>query len=116
MGNARSTRYPVLRYYLSPLSALALLGVLAAPMVVSAQTPTPPERPEDPVAARTVNLPPEVMGLTSLSAPPASELRDVVERYAADRSALGRRWNVSYSAARRERFRAFSEKWQERSA
>ncbi len=41
----------------------------------------------------------------------ASELRDLVERYAADRSALLRRWDVPYSPARRERLRAFYDEW-----
>jgi uncharacterized protein (DUF885 family) len=45
--------------------------------------------------------------------PPAgSELRDVIVRYAADRAALGRRWDVPYSPARRDRFRVFHKEWQ----
>ena len=44
----------------------------------------------------------------------ASELRDLVARYSADRSALLRRWNVDYSPARRERMREFYESWQTR--
>lgn len=36
-----------------------------------------------------------------------SELRDLVSRYSADRSALQRRWDVEYSAARRDRMREF---------
>ncbi len=43
-----------------------------------------------------------------------SELRDLVARYSADRSALLRRWNVDYSPARRERMREFYESWQTR--
>ena len=43
-----------------------------------------------------------------------SELRDLVARYSADRSALQRRWSVAYSAARRERMREFYESWQTR--
>ena len=43
-----------------------------------------------------------------------SELRDLVARYSADRSALLRRWNVDYSPARRERMREFYEAWQTR--
>lgn len=44
----------------------------------------------------------------------ASELAGVVERYSADRAALGRRWGVSYSAERNDRFRGFFSGWQER--
>lgn len=40
-----------------------------------------------------------------------SVLRDLVERYSDDRAALGRRWTVPYSEARRERFRRFYEGW-----
>jgi len=43
-----------------------------------------------------------------------SELRDLVARYSADRSALQRRWSVAYSPARRERMREFYESWQGR--
>ena len=44
----------------------------------------------------------------------SSELRDLVSRYSSDRQALLRRWNVSYSEARRERMREFYESWQAR--
>ena len=44
----------------------------------------------------------------------ASELRDSVELYASDRSALLRRWTVDYSPARRERMRTFYTDWQQR--
>ena len=40
-----------------------------------------------------------------------SELRDTVRLYAADRAALLRRYDVEYSAARRDRMRAFYEDW-----
>ena len=42
----------------------------------------------------------------------ASELAGVVERYSMDRAALGRRWGVSYSAERNDRFRGFFSGWQ----
>ena len=35
-----------------------------------------------------------------------SELRDVVTRFTLDREALGRRWGLDYSEARRERLRS----------
>src|SRR5262245_42194969 len=44
----------------------------------------------------------------------ASELRDVVERYAADRAALFRRYDADYSPARRARLRAFYTGWRAR--
>ena len=44
----------------------------------------------------------------------SSELAGVVERYSADRAALGRRWEVSYSADRNDRFRGFFSEWQGR--
>lgn len=40
-----------------------------------------------------------------------SELRDTVELYAADRSALLRRYDVEYSPVRRERLREFTADW-----
>ena len=43
-----------------------------------------------------------------------SELRDSVELYSSDRSALLRRWAVDYSPARRERLRTFYADWQQR--
>ncbi len=50
--------------------------------------------------------------LPSLVAPPSSELRDVVERYLADRAALLRRYPLRVSAERRERLRGFYRAWQ----
>jgi uncharacterized protein (DUF885 family) len=43
-----------------------------------------------------------------------SELRDVVERFSADRSGLQRRWGLEYSPKRRDRFREFYKGWQSR--
>lgn len=45
-----------------------------------------------------------------------SELRDSVALFTTDRGALGRRWTVEYSPARRERFTAFFTDWQKRLA
>jgi uncharacterized protein (DUF885 family) len=45
-----------------------------------------------------------------------SELRDVVTRFTLDREALGRRWGLDYSEARRERLRDFHREWQARLA
>lgn len=44
----------------------------------------------------------------------AQSLRDTVERYTLDRDALGRRYAVPYSPARRDRLRAFYREWQGR--
>lgn len=44
----------------------------------------------------------------------ASELRDTIALFTTDRAALGRRWTVAYSPARRERFTAFFQDWQGR--
>ncbi|MCC7003782.1 MAG: DUF885 domain-containing protein [Gemmatimonadaceae bacterium] len=44
----------------------------------------------------------------------SSELRDSVALFTTDRGALGRRWTVEYSPARRERFTAFYTDWQKR--
>ncbi len=52
-----------------------------------------------------------VPDLKTLVSRPASELRDVLERYSVDRSALRRRHDVEHSPARRERFRAFYTEW-----
>lgn len=44
----------------------------------------------------------------------SSSMRDVVERYASDRSALLRRYDAAYSAERRDRLRDFYRSWRER--
>ena len=46
----------------------------------------------------------------------ASELRDTVALYTTDRAALGRRWTVEYSPARRDRFTRFHTEWRQRLA
>jgi uncharacterized protein (DUF885 family) len=43
-----------------------------------------------------------------------SEMRDIVLRFTADENALGRRWNVEYAPARRERFREYYRGWESR--
>lgn len=45
---------------------------------------------------------------------PASELREVVARYTADRGAMLRRYDVAYSEIRRERLREFYQAWRGR--
>jgi len=72
-----------------------LAPILAAPVPIAAQAPR-------------VGSVPEANALVGLA---TSSLRDFVERYTADRAALGRRWTVPYSEARRDRFRSFYEEW-----
>ena len=52
--------------------------------------------------------------LAPLVAAPTSELRDVVERYAADRAVLLRRYDAEYSPERQRRMREFYQAWQAR--
>ena len=52
--------------------------------------------------------------LAQLVAAPSSELRDVVERYAADRAALLRRYDAEYSPERQRRLREFYQAWEAR--
>ena len=53
-------------------------------------------------------LAPSPLSSQETSGENGSELRDVVSRYGADRSALLRRWSVEYSPVRRERLERFS--------
>ncbi len=55
-----------------------------------------------------------VPALDPLIARPSSELADAVNRYAADRSALFRRYDVQYSTSRAARAREFYSEWQAR--
>ncbi len=55
-----------------------------------------------------------IQDLDGLVAAQSSELAAVVERFTADRSALGRRWNVPYSSERNRRFRDFFVNWRQR--
>lgn len=52
-----------------------------------------------------------VPDLRAVMAMPRSELAPVIERWQADRGALGRRYSVSHSPVRRERFRRFHRAW-----
>jgi hypothetical protein len=78
--------------------ACLLVGSLLLPHVAAAQT------------APTDMVPP----IESMTAPPASELRDAVERYVEDRSALFRRYAVPFAPERRERLEEFYRGWQQR--
>jgi uncharacterized protein (DUF885 family) len=93
---------------------LTTTAAFGSTTMLAAQAPTRPAVPESPVISApspgTTHGPADLVSHLRL---PTSELGDVVGRYAADRSALGRRWNVPYSSARRGRFRAFHEEWRE---
>ena len=52
-----------------------------------------------------------VPSLTPLTMARPSELTDIVSRYAADRSALGRRYGVDYSPTRLKRMEEFTTQW-----
>ena len=70
-----------------------------------------------PATGRAQGAPDSVVpALGPLVTTPTSELRDVVQRYAVDRAALGRRYAVDYAPARRERFRTFTAGWRARLA
>lgn len=69
-----------------------------------------------PVAKPTNNSPalyvPELPRLVKEQ--PASELRDLVERFSSDRAGLLRRYNVEYSPLRRAELREFTQAWHAR--
>jgi len=99
---ATSQRYPC------PLIARAfapLLTVLAVPVVLIAQSS------RNGVAPRTSIETSVVPALAPYATAPRSELADVVARYDADQSALGRRYGVDYSPSRQKRFEEFTTQW-----
>ncbi len=76
-----------------------LAALLSAPVPLAAQAPS---------AQNAAVYAPD---LAALVRRPASDLRDVVERFSADRAALLRRWDVAYSPARRAVQRDFYAAW-----
>ena len=78
----------------APLAAVLAL-VLSAPLAAQAPAPVATYVPD----------------LATLVRRPAGELRDVVERFTADRYVLLRRWDVAYSPTRRALQRAFYADW-----
>jgi len=85
------------------LATAAMLAAAALPRTAAAQ---------DAPIRETETVPPAA-ALTSAT---SSDLHDAVTRFGTDRSALMRRYDAPYSAARRERLRAFYTDWQERLA
>ena len=63
-------------------------------------------------ASATAAAPASAQEVAGLVGAESSELAPVVERYSADRVALGRRWTVSYSPERTGRFNGFFSGWQ----
>lgn len=64
-------------------------------------------------ASATSVAPASAQDVAGLVGAESSELAPVVERYSADRVALGRRWTVSYSPERTRRFNEFFSGWQQ---
>ena len=64
-------------------------------------------------ASATAAAPASAQEVAGLVGAESSELAPVVERYSADRVALGRRWTVSYSPERTRRFNGFFSGWQQ---
>ena len=64
-------------------------------------------------ASATSTAPASAQDVAGLVGVESSELAPVVERYSADRVALGRRWTVSYSPERTRRFNGFFSGWQQ---
>src|SRR5688572_15051705 len=89
------------------LTALATLS--AQPPAPAPQQPAPLQQP--PATDRTfAAVAPYLPDMSRLAAA-TSELRDLVDRFAADRQALQRFHNVPGSNERRARLRAFQQAW-----
>ncbi len=82
-------------------------GALAPSIPAAAQSPGG----GDAVAIHSTTVDVTAPALDTLLSFQNSELRQIVERYSEDRSGLGRRWTVPYSATRRDRFREFYHGW-----
>jgi uncharacterized protein (DUF885 family) len=91
------------------LALAALYGLLLNPAPARGGDARTESAPASGSASYVPDLPP-------LLGQPSSELRDVVERFTADRAALLRRYGVEYSPTRREKMREFYTAWQSRLA
>ena len=91
---------------LAPPAALGLALALTAQIATAQVTrgPSAPSVTPPPIPTASAIVP----ALDPLIARPTSELADAVSRYAADRSALFRRYDVQYSKSRGARAREFS--------
>ena len=95
-------KYPLV-YQLISLCLFLLISPAHAP----GQTLQPQQSADLPVYLETSATP----DLNPVMAVPASELKEVVAHYSADRDGLRRRYDVQYSPARRERLQAFYKDW-----
>src|ERR1017187_8898148 len=86
-------------------------ALLLLPLVLAASAGAQP--PPSPAAARPTGdyVPPEISGMTR---PQSSELRELVERFVADRDELVRFYSVNGSAAQVRRLREFYAAWSRR--
>jgi uncharacterized protein (DUF885 family) len=83
-------------------------GALLALWAVALNAGDPPRTDAKPPAGSATSY---VSDVAQLVGQPESELRDVVERFTADRAALGRRYRVEYSPQRRAQMREFYSAW-----
>ena len=91
-------------------AATLVVALVCGPMANSAALAGDEAKPRTAASAAASYVPdlPPLMNSTT------SELREVVERYSADRAALLRRYAVEYSPARRAQLREFNAAWQAR--
>ncbi|HEY8484639.1 MAG TPA: DUF885 domain-containing protein [Longimicrobiales bacterium] len=89
-------------------------SVLGAALVLALQASTGARPLLGQTAAVRVAADAMVPSLTSEIGATTSELRDIVERFTADRAALLRRYDAEYSAERRSRLRDFYTAWRSR--
>jgi uncharacterized protein (DUF885 family) len=94
----------------STAAAMLVVTFVCGPIVHSAALAGDEAKPRAAASAAASYVPdlPPLMNSTT------SELREVVERYSADRAALRRRYGVEYSPARRAQLREFNTAWQAR--
>ena len=95
-------KYPLVNQLIS-----LCLFLLISPAHAPGQTLQPQQSADLPVYLETSATP----DLNPVMAVPASELKEVVAHYSADRDGLRRRYDVQYSPARRERLQAFYKDW-----
>jgi hypothetical protein len=89
-----------------PRTAPRVSGILAAGLLIILAAPDAWAQQRSPVR-ETTPFPP----LPAMTAATSSPLRDAVERYGTDRATLLRRYDMPWSAARRERLRSFYTGW-----
>lgn len=96
-----------MKYPLANQLIILCLFLLNSPTHAPGQTLQPQQSADLPVYLETSATP----DLNPVMAVPASELKEVVAHYSADRDGLRRRYDVQYSPARRERLQAFYKDW-----